>query len=209
MRYFDWIRAKKEGQLTVAENQAYQHEWTDNPTMRAEEEALEMVDNLLDLGAKDFSPANHRSPVKIKSPELSWLGPAIGIIILGSAIGLSLLFGQPKAEVEENKREWGPRFLDPDQWIPEQDVPMANLEIPEYTEPVKAITPVAKPSLRTAQPAVVAVVEQESASRDVVVSQVTIDSGGKMSISAKQTITLKAGFHAKPGSTFVASVDEE
>lgn len=212
MHYFDWIQAKKEGRLTAAELRAYQHERAENDQLRAEEGAWDVVDILLGAAATGMLVDQIEEKPVGQGRGLSgfWVRLGIGAAILLVAVALGLWLGQSTFTPEEPVREWGPRFTDPEQWVPERDVPMASLPVPAYRERLPKEEPVVPMAVEVQEPEIRVpdLVEPEDA-KELIVTNIKIEKGGRMSIQGKEVITLKPGFHAKAGASFRATVEDK
>lgn len=223
MHYFDWIQAERSGQLTTAEQQAYQHEKADNDRLQAEADAVELMEALLSVGAAGMSDP---------TPPPATGGPT-GVFrkrvwIAGSLVVAALLLGwwatqrtTTTSTVDEPApapvKEWGPRF--------QETVPPAPLEEPALertpapTPPAVQTTPPppvaqreqAKAPLRVPTSSQEAVATREkspvAAEKEMILEGMQVDKGGVLAVSSEKTIVLKPGFHAKAGARFVAKVE--
>ena len=229
MHYFDWIQAKRTGQLTAAEGQAYQHEQAENTALRVEEDAVELMEALLSAGA-----AGMVDPTPAPQPDAGRqaAGYRRSTWVAGSVMAAFLLLlgwwatqrTTTTPTVDEPAtvpaKEWGPRFQESLPVVPvEQGTPA---EVEETTKPVEtpAPPPVAQrksatpqEQMSTAGPQVAeATPRQEKtipAEQEMVLEGMQVDKGGVLAVSSKKTIILKAGFHAKAGARFTAKVEAD
>jgi len=233
MHYFDWIQAKRTGQLTAAEGQAYQHEQAENTALRVEEDAVELMEALLSAGA-----AGMVDPTPAPQPDAgrqaagyrrsTWVAGSVMaafLLLLGwwatQQITTTPTLDEP-ATVPA--KEWGPRFEESVSPVPVDDV-VPNKKEDDVAAP--ATTPVAQheptaPQQQEQEKELVSSTESpqtnapvgdqqnQSKSKDNMVLQgMQVDKGGVLAVSSKKTIILKAGFHAKAGARFTAKVEAD
>ena len=221
MRYQEWIKAKEH--LSAADRQAYAHELQDNPRLQAEEAAIDLTDALLRTAAEDLPEREI-----VEGPPSDKKHTQTGLLIGGAVVLLLLLvsgyFYQQRVETPDVPatpapvKELEPRFPEPPSVVPEGEEPVA-----QYTPPAPTVVPskvVAKKTVepagqpvsdqtpRTLQEAAPALAEgtTKQPGEDIVLHNTQVDEGAALSISAKNSITLKPGFHAKAGARFTAKV---
>jgi len=224
MHYFHWIQKYRQKVLSSADRQAYEHEQAENSRLRSEADAVDLMESLLTATASGLSEG------EIVGDQPSGKKPVWKASVLGAGLVVFLLVGgwvlqqrqQPAAPVPA--KEWGPRFFEPVDGYEEGEGPVALRTVPtpdrksvsaesvsrkvESPKTPQAPVDIEVPSLEeSSQP--IAEVNGKQPGEEIVLGNTEVDKGAALAISAKKTITLKPGFHAKAGATFRATVEDK
>jgi hypothetical protein len=231
MDYFNWIQKYRQQALSSADRQAYEHEQTENGQLRSEVEAVDLMESLLSAGATGLSESeilgDQPSGKKYTRTVLAASGVLIVLLLAGGWFYQQNQQQSVQPANQEPAKEWGPRFFEPASSYGEDEGPVAlivpsKVEEPQISKELK-VEEVAPPSLPTEEPVVdiqIPEVDENAEAiaestpprqpgEDIVLGNTEVDKGAALAISAKKTITLKPGFHAKAGSTFRAAVKDK
>lgn len=228
MHYFNWIQKYRQKALSSADRQAYEHERTENSQLHSEAEAVDLMESLLSVGAVGLSEqeilGDQPSGKKYTRTLLATGGVLMVLLLVG---GWFYQQNQQQTAQPANQapvKEWGPRFFEPASTYGEDEGPVA-LHVPVKVEEQQSSEElkVQPTATRQTKEAVVDIQVPEVADNteaiaestprqpgeDIVLGNTEVDKGAALSISAKKTITLKAGFHAKPGAQFRATIERK
>jgi len=221
MDYFHWISKYRTNSLSPSDKQAFEHELAESGRLQREAEAVDLMEALLAEGVKGVTVTDG-----VSSHSTAGKSAGFYVVVCASLALLLLITGWAAFNQTNNgqskgtpsTKEWGPRFLNPEQIvrsINEEPVAYLPAKVPDHNDIKQKARPEIEAKLlkpTTFQKETIdldpAELAQEEAGPQIVVMNTQVDEGATMTISSKDVITLKPGFHAKAGATFRASIDK-
>jgi hypothetical protein len=231
MHYFNWIQKYRQQALSSADRQAYEHEQGENSRLHSEAEAVDLMESLLSVTASGLSeqeilgvqPSGKKSPWAVFAIS----GALLLLLLVCGYVYQQRLQKPAQPTTPVPVKEWGPRFFEPLDEYEAGEGPVAlSIEStvikevadhPMDTHPEPLVRQVKQePTIaivlssdEEANSEAIVEVKPKQAGDDIVLGNTKVDKGAALAISAKKSITLKAGFHAKAGATFRATVEDK
>lgn len=229
MHYFNWILKYRQQALSSADRQAYEHEQTENSQLRSETEAVDLMESLLSAGSAGLSESEILGD-QPSGKKYTWtfLAASGALVILLLISGWFYYRNQQQVDQPANQvpvKEWGPRFFDQLDEMENGEGPVAldvrtGKEFHKFTtetsaHQIEAKRKYKKPVDNILVPMVdeepsepLAEVAKKEVGENIELGNTEVDRGAALAITAKKTITLKPGFHAKAGASFRAIIED-